>query len=173
MTANQMDMDLGMADAQTDSALNFTRSLVARPTKLPNNPNEFEDWKFDFENYMSLIKPEFGDDLRAALVAGGPEDSVQDDGNPILRQRSVLLYAILAGLTTGKPKLILKVLRDSRNGFEAWRLIDREYQPADSGDSQFFAEQNNNYNTFIHFSWAVPTGQGLWSLGPGVRSGLW
>ena len=120
---------------------------------------------------MSLIKPEFGDDLRAALVAGGPEDFIQDDGNPILRQRSVLLYAILAGLTTGKPKLILKVLRDSRNGFEAWRLINREYQPADSAARKLQVAMEISEGKDLHVQNAAQFGAALMNWEEKIKAG--
>ena len=36
---------------------------------------------------------------------------------------------MLASLTTGKAKLIIKGLRARRNGFEGWRLLCEEYEP--------------------------------------------
>ena len=69
--------DNSAADATADSALNFTRSLVPKPSKMPTNAADFEDWKLDFENYMSLIKPEFGDEQQSQLVALANQFQIQ------------------------------------------------------------------------------------------------
>ena len=66
------------ADESADSTFNFTRSLVAKPSKIPASAAEFEDCKLDFENYTSLIKPEFGDEVKAAITTGGPNEPVPD-----------------------------------------------------------------------------------------------
>eukprot|EP00971_Amphidinium_carterae_P258453 5129709-Amphidinium_carterae.1 len=43
--------------------------------------------------------------------------------------RSYSLYTVLASLVTGKALDIVISQRDSRNGFESWRLVVQEYEP--------------------------------------------
>ena len=109
------------------------RSIVPKPGKCPTDPTLFEEWKFDVENFMSVVSPEFGSDMEAALttqLANG--EVLPDTGSAALRRRSVLLYGVLAGLTKGRIKLLIKKHRAQRNGFHMWRLINDEFMPQSS-----------------------------------------
>ena len=126
-----------MADEMTADILTSLsmadRHIVSKPGKCPTDPALFDDWKFELENYMSVIKPEFGSDMQVALATVlNPGEMLADTGDPELRKRSVLLYGVLASLTTGKVKLLVKKYKATRNGFAVWRMINDEYIPRTS-----------------------------------------
>ena len=114
------------AAAVSSSASLFDNRIVQKPGKLLSK-EAWEEWKFDMENFLTLVQPEFADELKIAY----DEDIYVDDTSSGIetRKRSVLLYAMLASLTTGKAKLIVKGLRNKRNGYECWRLLCVEFEP--------------------------------------------
>ena len=103
----------------------FDNKIIQKPGKLLSK-DLWDEWKFDMENFLTLVEAEYFEELR---LASEEDVYVNDEGTSQLRRRSVLLYAMLASLTTGKAKLIIKGLRNRRNGFEGWRLLCEEYEP--------------------------------------------
>lgn len=119
---------VGAAEEEAVTAL-YDHRIVNKPGKIPSDKERWLEWRFDFENFMTLVKPQFADDM---VQAAGMEEPINDTGAAQLRQRSTLLYAILASLTQGKSKTIVRSLKKSKNGFEAWRQIVKDYEPETS-----------------------------------------
>ena len=110
-----------------------SKQLIRTPDKIPLRVEDFDEWCFEFENFMAVCNPQYTDDLNMAVDTElNAVETLEDTSSPALRKRSVLLYAILAGLSQGKAKTIVRRLRVGRNGFRAWREITHEYQPKDS-----------------------------------------
>ena len=109
-------VDVPVAEATTSDVPLFDSRLVNKPARMPVEKSKFVEWQFEFENFMSLVNPAFTDDM---TVASNMRDPIHDSGNVELRKRSCQLYAILASLSQGRGKLMVRKLRESRNGFEA------------------------------------------------------
>ena len=121
------NMDDGLdTPIETRALLHDTR-IVTKPGKLGDDKSQWMEWKFDFENFLSLIDPVYVDELRQASAE---RELVNDSLTTPTRRRSVQLYAILCSLTQGKAKMMLMRLSANRNGFEGWRQLVQEYEPA-------------------------------------------
>jgi len=127
--------------AEADDALreeertgSASRSIVPKPSKCPTESKYFEDWRFDLENFMSVVHSEYGQEMNDALttqLADG-EDLGHGEAGSGVHRRSILLYGVLAGLTTGRTKLMVKKIRSSRNGYLAWRMLVEDFMPRQS-----------------------------------------
>eukprot|EP00971_Amphidinium_carterae_P349415 6491008-Amphidinium_carterae.1 len=115
----------GVTNFRDNQGLGELLKALPKPSKLEQQSQWFQ-WRFEFENYMSCISPDFHPELEAAVTSSGPCVVPADRS---IQRRSVQLFAMLASLTTGRPAEIVRSLRETRNGFEAWRLLVREYEP--------------------------------------------
>ena len=104
----------------------YDHRIVSKPGKIPKDKAKWLEWKFDFENFMTLVRAQYADEMAQAAVLN---EMINDTGSSAVRQRSTLLYAILGGLAQDKSKTIIRSLKVSRNGFEAWRQIVADYEP--------------------------------------------
>ena len=121
-------------DEENVEVMKLGHSVGPKPGKLPSDPRAFEDWKFDVENFMCVVHPSFGEEMELATstaLGDGEELGHGEAGSP-LRKRSALLYGVLAGLTTGRAKLMVKTLRSSKNGYQVWRQLCDDYMPKSS-----------------------------------------
>ena len=75
---------------------------------------------------MTLIRPEYSSEMEQAA---NEACVVTDTMFAETRRRSTLLYAVLASMTRDKPQNIVRALRTTKNGYEAWRLIVLELEP--------------------------------------------
>ena len=101
---------IALDDSDEDEDLQglASRSIVRKPDKIPVRPEEFEEWAFEFENFMTVVRPQYLEDLRLAVETQIEEGmTLTDTGTAGLRKRSVLLYAVLARLAQGKAKTIM------------------------------------------------------------------
>ena len=57
------DFDLAAGDAHDGEELRglATKNLVHKPGKIPTDPVAFDDWKFDMENFMTIVKAEYAE----------------------------------------------------------------------------------------------------------------
>ena len=99
------------------------RGLVQRPPKLTGRDMWF-DWKFDVENFLVPVNSRYATDM---ITVEASVDPIGDDAEPT--RAFQILYAFLAGLVTGRAKQILKEDRSTRNGYETWRKLCREFEP--------------------------------------------
>ena len=104
-------MPVDMATASLETAVEddtgtdglVAKNIVAKPGKIPLGPEDFEEWRFDFENFMAVVKAEFMDEMRLAITEEADANgSINDSTNPQLRKRSVLLYAVFELVVTGQ-----------------------------------------------------------------------
>ena len=104
---------------------------IARAVKKPDVFNgdraKWLDFKNDFTNFMTAIKTQFLDDMRAAASLNEPAD---DNGDTNLRARSMALYSVLYSYLKDSAKSLAAPVEDSHNGFELWRLLVRDMEPA-------------------------------------------
>eukprot|EP00971_Amphidinium_carterae_P348034 6490285-Amphidinium_carterae.1 len=98
---------------------------LPKPSKLEKSTQWFQ-WRFEFENYMSCMNPNFHDELDLAVQSS---QACVVPADPGIQSRSYQLFAMLASLTAERPAEIVRSLRESRNGYEAWRLLVLEYEP--------------------------------------------
>ncbi len=100
---------------------------LAQPETFSDKPEDWLEWKFRFTAVMQLvgIGPylEFIPRLRAEPI---PVSRL----TPEERQLSRVLYNILLQCLRGNSLALLRLVADS-NGFEVWRLLLREFEPAD------------------------------------------
>ena len=86
-----------------------------------NVQDKWNDWKFQFVSWLSLVKAEFPTLLdqaeKSATVVLMPD-------NEVVKNLAIQLYAILAISTQGRGLRAVRSVKE-RNGFEAWRqLVD-------------------------------------------------
>ena len=86
--------------------------IARKPDLVGNNRELWLDWRFDVENFTTLVDPQFADDMRIAALERGLVNDVQVD-DPSIRRRSTSLYAFLCSITKEKSKQILRKLRDT------------------------------------------------------------
>ena len=103
----------------------FDSRIVNKPSTIPNR-DRWSEWRFGFENFMTLIHLQFGDDLNVAALEVNPVDDTVDAE---LRRRSTYLYSILAGLAKDKSMVLVRQIRSTRNGYEVWRLLCADMEP--------------------------------------------
>ena len=100
-----------------------------KPGKLSIERDKWPERRFKFESYMAGIDSHYAIELDQVakldipvVIASGPaEDEV--------RMRSPTLYAILASIAQSKDLQIIKQIKHTRNGCEAWRLLVKEKEP--------------------------------------------
>ena len=100
--------------------------LVKRPKAFNGNKESWRAFKNDMLNYMSTVKLQYLDDMRAASALN---DIIDDNGEIGLRNRSVALYAVLYSFLENDARTIAEELEDTHNGFELWRILCRDMEP--------------------------------------------
>ena len=100
--------------------------VVAKPSKLSDEKSRWMDWRFNFENYMSCVSAKYVQEMETAAER---KDPIVTIGVEAAQRRSYTLYAVLASITSGKASQIVRKLKKTRNGYEAWRLIVAEFEP--------------------------------------------
>ena len=87
----------------------------------------FREWRFTLENYLTLIDETYIEEMDDAETKEHPLAWAEDAGDQI-KKRGRALYAMLASLTQGRALRIVQGVK-GRNGYEAWRLLVREFEP--------------------------------------------
>ncbi len=98
------------------------------PGELKPNQDDWATFAFRVETFLSIFAETFGDELEQARRNIETIELPADQGQ---RQRAVSVHSKLVGILTGKPLEILKAV-PRRNGFEARRLLQIEYNPQTS-----------------------------------------
>ena len=112
---------------------------LGRPKEWDGDDRGFSDFAFKFKNWLSSMPG----DVESLL------DQSAKEQRPILmrmvglRQRVVAKGVVqaLRALAGGKALNIVKSVSDAGNGFEAWRLLHREYRPRTAGRGAHLTEQ--------------------------------
>ena len=107
--------------------------LAAKPVQYDNNEKTWLEFRFKFENYLTLV-----DERYVALLLNAESQPVANlptgtgDSAVTIRTMSRTLYALLATLTRGRSlRLVQRV--PNRNGFDAWRQLAAENAPKTAG----------------------------------------
>ena len=86
-----------------------------------NVQDKWNDWKFQFVSWLSLVQTEFPTYLDQAEKSATVVNMLD---NVIVKNLAVQLHAILALSAPGRGLRAVRSVKD-RNGFEAWRqLVD-------------------------------------------------
>ena len=118
---------------------------IGKPNSFNSDKKSWSSWSFRLANFLENLRPgmkkaldwaqeeaaEIGDDINnvdmVSMVAASPLIPAQE-----VQNISSQLYSVLAQLCDGESSDIVRNV-DGQNGFEAWRLISRKYDPAGSG----------------------------------------
>ena len=86
------------------------------------------DWKFSFVNYIKGIDPSMASnmDMVEKNVNG---NCVMDDMSDETKGKAVRLYSLLTSYLRHRPLKLIRHMK-KENGFEAWRVLLKEMQPA-------------------------------------------
>ena len=104
-------------DADEESMMLFDHCIVQKPPRLTDDRSKWSEWRFDFENFMTLVDAHYATEMAWAV---SHDTMISDERTVSLRRRSLLMYAVLSSLTSGKAKMMVRKLHVTRNGFEAW-----------------------------------------------------
>ena len=100
--------------------------LAAKPTPCDNDERTRLEFRFKFENNLTLMSEKYVallQDAESQPVANVPAGS--DEASVLIRTVSHTLYALLATLTMGRSLRLVQRVPNS-NGFEAWRQLVAE-----------------------------------------------
>ena len=98
--------------------------IVNKPGVFGGEPGKWLSWRFDFENYLALLSANF---VQEMAEAASKQEPVCDE---LQRDRSTLLYSVLASSIKADLKSLAIMLRGTRNGFELWRQLVQELEPS-------------------------------------------
>jgi hypothetical protein len=96
-------------------------------SRLLEKPPQFSgtgwaEWSFKVKNFVGLLDPVLKQGLEEAEIRSEPVPALTG----LLLEKSSLLYALLVTWLSGRPLVLIQgVLNHS--GFEAWRVLAREY----------------------------------------------
>ena len=105
--------------------------LLIKPTRFKDgnkDPSAWAEWRFTFENYMACLDEQYSDELTQAADQANPI-IISASAQPATHKRAKTLFAVLAGLLTGKDLALCKPEKVPRNGFEVWRRVVQEHEP--------------------------------------------
>ena len=106
------------------TAKSFDLKLLTKPTHFDCDPRGWPIWSFAFENWLICHDAEFETEMTAAVGGAVAVYAVSEE----TKARSVQLYAIMAGMLTGRALAILKSV-PGRNGYEAFRQLYQSCAP--------------------------------------------
>ena len=126
------------ARAVLDTSESYRRSDVLRtliqkpdifmPETREQEVEQWSEWKHTMRNYLAVVDSKMLDDLET-IEANPGRASVVEGMDPAVRKRSVELYAILLSFVRQRPAKLVRGVA-SNSGFEAWRVLVGEMQPA-------------------------------------------
>mmetsp|Transcript_79651 Transcript_79651/g.202916 ORF Transcript_79651/g.202916 Transcript_79651/m.202916 type:complete len:431 (+) Transcript_79651:287-1579(+) len=96
--------------------------LVERPACFDGIESGWPEWRFKLMSWLSLVDIRYPDMLAACEQVDVP--TLQGEH----RRLQVILYVLLASLTTGRLNHLVRNT-ENENGFSAWRAIVREMEP--------------------------------------------
>ena len=109
-----------LAVASSTSSLGLDPKQVEKPSQFDGDPAVWQEFNFKFVNWTTVLN-----DRYAEVLPQAEELSEVKPQEGELGKLGRALYAILAGLLTGKDHLILRTVKDL-SGYEGWRRIVRE-----------------------------------------------
>ena len=99
--------------------------LFEKPKTFTGVESEFAEFRFKLLAYLDVVDEHFAEEMEVAEGHSGAIAVPTEEGTA---RRGRALYALLAGLMTGRGMRILQGV-PQRNGFEAWRQIVSEFAP--------------------------------------------
>ena len=135
MQQNQMLLTQLASKGDRDDTKRFSSKdltkMLKQPERFAAKSREEEhaqrpNWSWGLEQYLSCLDPGFIPDLQA--LSGQDNPVFMKDMTEDTRERSRVLYGVLAGLLHDKGKRFLRTNLD-HNGYEAYRQISKDLQP--------------------------------------------
>ena len=101
------------------------------PDRFSGEVEHWEDWSWNFENYVFAHNPEAAELLnKTELLDVEVTDALSHDGDADETSRRVTfsrkLYYLLALITRGAARLVVRQL-STKNGFETWRNLYKNF----------------------------------------------
>ncbi|CAE7436535.1 unnamed protein product [Symbiodinium sp. CCMP2592] len=101
---------------------------VFRPDTREQEVEQWSEWKHMIKNYLSVVDTKMLEDMET-IEKSPTRPSTVDGMDAAVRKRSIELYAILLSFVRQRPAKLVRGV-PSNNGFEAWRVLVGEMQPA-------------------------------------------
>ena len=123
---------------------NVDTRLIAKPPFFSGNVADWDAWKFHITNYMGLVDDEYIDLLE---LAGTRVNIIAMPADPLIKQKARTLFGILVSLF-GSSSKCMSLARNNmdRNGFELWRGMTVEFEPATSTRSLGMLDEIINFD---------------------------
>ena len=119
---------LGLVGAMAGRAPLIDTKLLGRPPKFEDIGN-WKQWRFQVLAYFGALEPELCEELQLAETATTSIDF--GDLTQARQARSRVVFYVLSQLLHKAPLQVLMSISEN-NGYEAWRVLKRDYEP-DSG----------------------------------------
>ena len=96
---------------------------VGRPPNFDGSHVKWSEWRFKFANYLALADANLMTNL----------EQIERQTTPVVltnegRHSGNKLYALIASVVRGRALVLIKAVTE-RNGYEAWRLLVKEFEP--------------------------------------------
>ena len=119
----------------------WDQRLISKPPSFSGGPGEsWDNFKFQSENCFGLCT---GTAVKRLKMAENSTAEIpQWLSDPNEEAENKIVYSALASILQGKPLAIVKRLTD-RGGFEAWRLLNIEYEPGPGNRQLAWLDQIN------------------------------
>ncbi|CAE7512900.1 unnamed protein product [Symbiodinium natans] len=128
----------------------LAKVLKQPPPLVAKNRDEelgaWPSWSWEFEQWLTVLDPAFTADL-ASIKAKGNNVITEAELSDEQKERSKLLYGILAGLLHDKGKRLLRSI-GGQNGFEGYRSISADLMPSNRTRALALLQAINSWPTF-------------------------
>ena len=87
------DADDALLDEQISGLA--SRNIVSKPSRCPTDSKLFEDWRFDLENFMSVVHSDYGQEMNDALstnLAEGEDLGHGEAGSGIRKKIYIIIW---------------------------------------------------------------------------------
>ena len=100
---------------------------VFKPETRAEELAKWQDWRFAFENFIGVIDNDVLREMKQIVTRAAPlsmAEMAQEE-----QTRSERLYAMLSTQLRNRPQRLVRGVVD-QNGYEAWRILVQDMQPA-------------------------------------------
>ena len=108
--------------------------------------NGWPEWSFLFRAFVEFSVPQYNVDLNRIEADLNAVLEFSDYSTPV-QERAQRLYTILSSYVKGRPLRIIRTVPD-KDGFQAWQLLCKEYQPTTRARSLAMAQAIMGYPQF-------------------------
>ncbi|CAE8585279.1 unnamed protein product, partial [Polarella glacialis] len=98
---------------------------IDKPEKFDNSRKSWLEWRFKMHNWLSLIDPRIDELLDVAAASLLPIKPQADDD---MKRMQHIIFAVLSSYLQSSSLRLIQAVK-ARNGFEAWRVLCKEFEP--------------------------------------------